>query len=64
MADDFLRAVALLMVFEGLLPFLSPQRFRESLLRAASVGDKPLRIIGLVAMVGGAALLHFTGASA
>lgn len=64
MVDDFLRAVALLMVFEGLLPFLSPRRFRESMLRAASVGDQPLRVIGLVAMVGGAALLHFAGASA
>lgn len=63
MADDFLRAVALLMVFEGLLPFLSPRRFREGLLRAASVGDRPLRLIGLAAMVGGATLLHLAGAS-
>lgn len=64
MADDFLRAVALLMVFEGLLPFLSPRRFREGLLRAASVGDKSLRRVGLAAMVGGATLLHFAGAAA
>lgn len=62
MGEDFVRAVALLMVFEGLLPFLSPARFREALLRAASTGDKPLRLLGLAAMVGGAALLHFAGA--
>ena len=62
MGDDFLRALALLLVFEGMLPFLSPQRFRESMLRAASLKDKPLRYFGLAAMLGGAALLHFFGA--
>jgi uncharacterized protein YjeT (DUF2065 family) len=60
MSDDFLRAFALLLVMEGLLPFLSPARFRESLLRAASIGDKPLRLLGFAALVGGALLLHFT----
>ena len=58
MPDDLLRALALLMVMEGLLPFLSPRRFREGLLRAASVSDRPLRVIGLAAMIGGAVLLH------
>lgn len=59
MGEDFLRALALVMVIEGMLPFLSPRRFRESLLRAASLEDRPLRLLGLVAMVGGAGLLHF-----
>lgn len=59
MGGDFLRALALIMVIEGLIPFLSPRRFRESLLRAASIEDRPLRVVGFVAMVGGAALLHF-----
>lgn len=59
MADDFLRALALVMVIEGLLPFLSPHRFRESLLRAASLQDRSLRLFGLVAMVLGAALLQY-----
>jgi uncharacterized protein YjeT (DUF2065 family) len=57
--DDFLRALALVMVIEGMLPFLSPRRFRESLLRAASLEDRPLRLLGLVAMLSGAGLLHF-----
>lgn len=63
MGDDFLRALALVMVIEGMLPFLSPGRFRASLLRAASLADRPLRVFGLAAMLGGAALLHFTSAS-
>ena len=59
MGDDFLRALALVMVIDGMLPFLSPRRFRESLLRAASLEDRPLRLLGLVAMLSGAGLLHF-----
>jgi len=59
MGDDFIRALALVMVIEGMLPFLSPARFRGSLLRAASLGDKPLRYLGFAALAGGATLLHF-----
>ena len=58
MGNDFFRALALVMVIEGLIPFLSPRRFRESLLRAASIEDRPLRIVGFVAMVAGAVMLH------
>jgi len=57
--DDFLRALALVMVIEGLLPFLSPRRFRESMLRAASLDDRLLRAFGLIALVLGAGLLQF-----
>ena len=64
MSDDFLRALALLLVMEGLLPFLSPARFRGSLLRAASLEDRTLRWMGFVALVGGALLLHFFGVGA
>lgn len=59
MGDDFLRALALVMVIEGLLPFLSPRRFRESMLRAASLDDRLLRAFGLIALVLGAGLLQF-----
>jgi len=61
--DDFLRAIALVMVIEGLLPFLSPRRFRESMLRAASLDDRLLRVFGLVALLSGAGLLHFLSSS-
>ena len=59
MGDDFLRALALVMVIEGVLPFLSPRRFRESMLRAASLDDRLLRAFGLVALLLGAGLLQF-----
>lgn len=59
MGDDFLRALALVMVIEGLLPFLSPRRFRESMLRAAGLDDRLLRAFGLIALVLGAGLLQF-----
>ena len=60
-SDDFLRALALLLVFEGLMPFLSPQRFRQSMLRAASLNNGPLRVMGLVAMLVGLGLLQWAG---
>ena len=63
MADDFLRALALVMVIEGLLPFLSPRRFRESMLRAASLNDRMLRVFGLIALLVGAGLLQFVNST-
>ena len=62
MPDDFLRALALVMVMEGLMPFLSPARLRLSLLRIASLEDKTLRHLGLAALIGGVLLLKYSGA--
>jgi len=55
---DLGAAVALVLVFEGMLPFLSPRRARLSYLMAARMGDQPLRIVGLVSMLAGLALLY------
>lgn len=55
---DLLRALALVLVLEGLLPFLGPARFRETLLRMANLNDRALRLIGLGSMIGGLVLLQ------
>lgn len=55
---DLGAALALVLVLEGILPFLSPRRARLSYLTAARMADQPLRIIGLVSMLGGLALLY------
>ncbi len=52
-------ALALVMIIEGLLPFLSPHRFRATLLTAATLSNRALRIAGLVAMLGGLATLYW-----
>lgn len=48
---DLLRALALVLVIEGLLPFLAPERWREMLVRVSSMDSRGLRIFGAV-MIG------------
>ena len=55
---DVARALALLLVLEGLMPFLSPGRFRKGLLEIASLEDRWMRAIGLACMVGGLVILQ------
>jgi uncharacterized protein YjeT (DUF2065 family) len=55
---DVLVAVALLLVIEGMLPFLSPERFRRLLLLMAAENKRSLRLAGLGSMVSGVVLLY------
>ena len=57
MADIFLGALALMLVFEGLLPFLSPATWRAVFERALKLSDGQIRFIGLLSMINGAGLL-------
>ncbi len=58
MWPEVLTALGLLMVLEGLLPFLSPRRFRQALLNFAAVEDRHMRIIGLILLLGGMLIVH------
>lgn len=53
----FLSAIALLLVFEGIMPLLIPQQWRRFVLEMSSRSDKELRIIGAVLMLMGTALI-------
>ena len=55
----FLTALALVMVFEGLLPFAAPSRYRKMVDELARLGDNQLRAIGLAVMLAGLVLLYF-----
>jgi hypothetical protein len=57
MLDLLLGAVALMLVIEGLLPFLSPARWRAMFERATRLSDGQIRFIGLSSMLVGVALL-------
>ena len=57
MGDLLLGALALMLVFEGLLPFLSPQAWRQAFMRAVQMSDGQIRFIGLASMVAGLVLL-------
>jgi len=57
MWDDLIRALALVLVIEGMLPFLSPDGWRQAMLQAGRLTDNTLRIIGLTSMVLGVLVL-------
>ncbi len=51
MADLILGAFALMLVFEGLLPFLSPKGWRQVFERATKMSDGQIRFLGLTSML-------------
>lgn len=56
--DRFLAALALVMVIEGVLPFLSPGTMRNYMAQMVQMDDRTLRITGLVSMLVGLGLLY------
>ena len=56
--NELLTAFSLLLVIEGILPFLSPGTFRNILMQMLQMDDRSLRISGLVSMVSGVVLLY------
>lgn len=51
-------AIALLLVIEGIMPFLNPTGWRRTLRAVSEMDNKSLRIIGFFSMVGGVMLLY------
>ena len=58
MLVPFLSAVGLMLVLEGILPFLNPRAFRRSLVAVARADERALRVVGLLSMLAGVALLY------
>ena len=55
--DSLWVAFALLMVIEGLLPFVAPRFWRETFRRLTELTDGQLRFVGLASIVVGALFL-------
>ena len=55
MADSLWAAFALVLVVEGLLPFVAPRVWRDSFQKLVLLTDGQLRFIGLVSIVLGLA---------
>ncbi len=55
--DDLLAAFALYLVLEGLLPFLSPRGWKQSIAQISKISDSQLRKIGFASMIAGVILL-------
>jgi hypothetical protein len=59
MASSLLLAFALMLVFEGVLPFAAPRVWRETFRRITEMNDGQLRFIGLTSMLVGIIIMAF-----
>lgn len=57
MASTLLLAFALMLVIEGILPFVAPRVWRETFRRVTEMNDGQIRFIGLTSMLVGLVLL-------
>ena len=57
MGTTFLLVLALMLILEGALPFLSPNLWRETFRRITQMSDGQIRFVGLSSMIVGLLLL-------
>lgn len=58
MWEDFFAALALALVIEGMMPFLSPGGWKQMIQSISQMEDASLRVMGLLVMVVGVVLLY------
>ena len=58
MWEELGKAFCLMLVLEGIIPFLYPKRWRKLVATLAVVNDQQLRVMGLVSMLLGAGMLY------
>ncbi len=59
MGDYWVAGLALMLVMEGMMPFLFPAAWRETFQRLIQLSDGQLRFMGITSMVCGLLLLYF-----
>lgn len=57
MTGTLLLAFALMLVLEGILPFIAPAVWRDTFRRATELADGQIRFIGLASMLTGLGLI-------
>ena len=60
MGTTLLMAFALMLVIEGLFPFLAPSAWRDTFRRLMQLSDGQIRFFGLTSMLAGLILLLLT----
>jgi len=55
--EALIAALGLMLVLEGILPFVAPGAWREAFRRMTELPDAQLRVIGLASMIVGLAFL-------
>ena len=59
MPQSLMLAFALMLVIEGILPFLLPAIWRETFRKLTEMSDGQIRFAGLTSMLAGLVLLYF-----
>jgi uncharacterized protein len=54
---EILTALALVLIIEGMVPFVGPRKYRQIVAQMALLSDNHLRTVGLVVMIAGVVLL-------
>jgi uncharacterized protein YjeT (DUF2065 family) len=57
--DYWLLGLAMMLVVEGMIPFVSPGLWRETFSKLVTLTDGQLRFVGITAMVSGLLLLYW-----
>ena len=58
MGEILLTALALMLIIEGVIPFLAPVFWRNTFRRLTEMSDGQLRFMGLSSMIAGLLLLY------
>lgn len=56
--NDLLAALALVLVIEGLLPFINPRSYKNTMMQMSSFPEKTIRMIGFGSMIAGVIFLY------
>ena len=56
--NDLFAALALVMVIEGVLPFLNPGKYKVTMMQIAQYPEKTIRMIGFGSMMAGLLFLY------
>lgn len=57
--SDFFSALALVLIIEGLMPFISPDSWKRMLIKILEMDSRQLRLFGLTSMIIGLLLLSW-----
>lgn len=56
--NDLFSALALVLVIEGLLPFINPSAYKNTMMQMATFPEKSIRMIGFGSMFAGVIFLY------
>lgn len=59
MLHYWLLGLAMMLVIEGMLPFVLPELWRETFRKLVTLSDGQLRFVGITAMLAGLLLLYW-----